>query len=92
MSNDCCDYGCIGTGKDCPARLVDYDCNTPSQARVADWVKAYPDFYEHFQITPIDAPSFRAAMLAFFDDGCRFMLCAALLSAVVCVGLALYFK
>ena len=38
MSNDCCTYGCTGTGKDCPARI--------SQARgkvmeAAPW--AFPD-------------------------------------------------
>ena len=102
MSNDCCTYGCIGTGKDCPARSADHDCNrnTTSQARVADWVEAFPDFYQNeainmpepFQIAPVDEPSLCETMRAFFDNGCRFMLCAALLAAVLCIGLALYFK
>lgn len=80
------------------------DKPNPTQARVADWVESYPDFYRHgdvamrepfqiYQIMQVDEPSLRETMLEFFADGWRYMLTgAALASAGACIGLALYFK
>lgn len=70
------------------------DKPNPTQARVADWVESYPDFYQSGHVVmQVDEPSLRETMLEFFADGWRYMLTgAALASAGACIGLALYFK
>lgn len=70
------------------------DKTKPTQARVADWANEYPQFYQNGHVDmQVDEPSLRETMLAFFADGWRYMLTgAALASAGVCIGLAIYFK
>lgn len=65
----------------------------PSQACVADWVKAYPDFYQNghvaMQVDEPDEPPHTAVL-----QDMLFGAALALVGVVVgmCIALALYFK